>query len=177
MLKLDIDRLPNTPAMSVMISRIGLITYNGYASIGKINDAKDSTNVIVKQMVNIGIITTLANIDITFRFSKKYAMITTSASIVAILIDMLSASHFGDLIRSIRDLIGLYNIAMPITHEKLIKKLISYTDSGLIKKQIIPANDIADKVSYRLKNIGAIISTTDIMPALTIDVANPHMYA
>ncbi len=122
-------------------------------------------------MVKIGIKITLAIIEIMFNVLKKYAIIITIAIVVdkLIAIGLISFSFIFVLLKAF--FIGEYNIAIPITHEKLSKNATSNIHNGLIKKITIPAIEIELNGSYSFLRIPAISTSIDIILALTIETA------
>ena len=82
---------------------------------------------------------------------------------------------FGILIIEIALLIGVFNMVIPVTHEKLNKNPTSNTHNGLIKNIIIPAIEIEVRLSYSFPNMLEINNIKDIMLALKIDIEKPHM--
>ena len=129
----------------------------------------------INAIVNNGIISKLAIIEIIFNVLKKYAIINISAIIVERLIDKLSASFVGILVLCIILPIEEFKRDIPKTQEKLIKNPTSKADSGFIKKIITPAIEIDVKESYSLNRISESINISDIILALIIDVAKLQM--
>ena len=127
-------------------------------------------------MVNIGIIIKFATIEMTFNVLKKKAIISIKDKVELKLSAMLDATFLLNLPLISALYIGLYNIAIPKTQLKLIKKLTSKTHSGFIAYIIIPAKDIEQKISYSSPKTSESIKTIAIMLALKIDVAKLHMY-
>lgn len=100
-----------------------------------------------------------------------------SEIVVARLKEKPSINQFGNFVLINNDFKGLYSIIMPTTHAKLKRKLTSKADNGLKQNKIIPANEIADRLSYSLKNNGANMPNIAITEALTTETENPHKYA
>ena len=133
-------------------SNIGFTTIIRYLKNGKIKDNIDTTNIIVKPKVKIGMSIIFAKSEITFNVLKKYAIINISDIEVAELIAKLLASQFGIFVLESAFLIGLNSNVIPNTHEKLIRKLTSNITKGLTKNNTVPASEIDDKGSYSRAN-------------------------
>ena len=131
---------------------------------------KDTAKVHVNATVNIGMITMFAITETIFKFWKKNAIINirdiVAARLIATLeaIVLLKCSFWVSILY-----IGLYNIAMPITQPKLIRKLTSKTQSGFNKYINMPAMEIEQKLSYSVPNISDSNNMVAIILALIME--------